>query len=155
MNLSFVEIDLQSEEHVNALIRLLDVYMRDPMGSSSPMPEGLDSKIIEGLRNYPSYLGFFAKLDGEFAALANCNKNFSTFKAMPLINIHDFIVHPDFRGKGVGQFLLNQIAAYGMKQGFCRVNLEVRHDNQNAKSLYEKAGFTECNPPMHFWERLW
>ncbi|WP_163716850.1 GNAT family N-acetyltransferase [Mangrovibacterium lignilyticum] len=155
MQLTFVEIDLNNEEHVDALISLLDCYMLDPMGNNAPMPAGLGPKIISGLRDYPSYLGFLTKADERYAALANCNRNFSTFKAKPLINIHDFIVHPDFRGKGVGQFLLDEIAAYGEKNGFCRVNLEVRHDNVNAQKLYRKSSFGECNPPMYFWERSW
>ncbi len=153
--LTFVEIDLYNDEHVDALINLLDCYMRDPMGVSAPMHEGQAPKIIEGLRNYAGYIGFLAKAGDRYAALANCNKNFSTWKAKHLINIHDFVVHPDFRGKGVGHFLLDEIAVWGEKNGYCRVNLEVRHDNDSAKKLYKKAGFTECNPPMYFWERSW
>jgi len=155
MQLTFVEIDLENQEHVDALVELLDCYMQDPMGISAPMPEGLAPKIISGLRGYSGYMGFLVKAGDRYAALANCNRNFSTFKARYLINIHDFIVHPDFRGQGVGQFLLDEIAAYGEKNGFCRVNLEVRHDNESAQKLYKKAGFTECNPPMYFWERTW
>jgi len=155
MKLEFIQIDLLNQEHADALIMLLDCYMQDPMGSEAPMPEGLAPKIIEGLKNYPGYLGFLVKAESRYVALANCNKNFSTFKAKPLINIHDFVVHPDFRGKGAGRFLLDEIAAYGEKNGYCRVNLEVRHDNESAKKLYLKAGFDECKPPMHFWERIW
>jgi len=155
MHLTFVEIDLENQEHIEALINLLDTYMRDPMGSNAPMPDDLASKIISGLKEYSAYLGFLVKADGRYAALANCNRNFSTFKAKPLINIHDFVVHPDFRGQGIGQFLLDEIAAYGEQHGFCRVNLEVRDDNEKAQKLYKKAGFKECNPPMYFWERVW
>ena len=154
MNLSFVIVDLSKKLHQKQLIRLLDSYMRDEMGNNAPMSEELAPKILDGLKNYSGYLGFFALVDGEYAALANCNQNFSTFKAKPLINIHDFVVHPDFRGKGVGKFLLDAIADYGKDNGFCRVNLEVRHDNEKAQRLYQKAGFNECRPPMYFLERL-
>jgi ribosomal protein S18 acetylase RimI-like enzyme len=153
--LNFIEIDLYNEEHVAALINLLDCYMRDPMGVRAPMPDGLAPKIIEGLRNYPGYLGFLVKAGERYAALANCNKNFSTWQARHLINIHDFIVHPDFRGQGVGRFLLDKIADWGQKNGYCRVNLEVRRDNESAQKLYQKAGFADCTPPMYFWERSW
>jgi ribosomal protein S18 acetylase RimI-like enzyme len=154
MNLSFVIVDLSKELHQKQLIRLLDLYMRDEMGNNAPMSEELAPKILNGLKGYSAYLGFFALVDGQFAALANCNQNFSTFKAKPLINIHDFVVHPDFRGKGVGKFLLDAIADYGKDNGFCRVNLEVRHDNEKAQRLYQKAGFNECQPPMYFLERF-
>jgi ribosomal protein S18 acetylase RimI-like enzyme len=42
---------------------------------------------------------------------------------------------------------------YASQNGFCRVNLEVREDNQTAKSLYKKMGFSDCVPRMMFWER--
>ena len=152
MKFTFLKIDLSNIEHQQQLVRLLDAYMRDEMGNGAPMPEELAPEILNGLKNYPGYLGFFVQIDSSYAALANCNKNFSTFKAKPLINIHDFIVHPEFRGKKVGEFLLNSIADYGKKNGYCRVNLEVRNDNLNAKKLYQKVGFNECEHPMHFWE---
>ncbi|PTN07699.1 GNAT family N-acetyltransferase [Mangrovibacterium marinum] len=154
-SLTFIEIDLYNNAHVEALIDLLDCYMRDPMGVSAPMPENMAPKIIEGLRNYSGYLGFLIKAGDRYAALANCNKNFSTWKARYLINIHDLVVHPDFRGQGVGLFLLDQIAAWAQKNDYCRLNLEVRNDNSSAQKLYRKAGFTDCNPPMYFWERSW
>lgn len=153
MNYSFVPINLSDEIHCAQLLRLLDAYMQDEMGNGAPMDSELAPKIIDGLKNYAGYLGFFAVVDDNYAALANCNQNFSTFKAQPLINIHDFIVHPDFRGRGVGKFLLDSMAEYGRKHGFCRINLEVRHDNIKAQKLYQKTGYAECNPPMYFWER--
>lgn len=153
MKYSFLQVDLSKQEHCLQLIRLLDAYMQDEMGNSAPMEADLAPKIISGLKKHPGYLGFFALVDGRFAALANCNKNFSTFNAKPLINIHDLIVFPDLRGKGVGRFLLDCIAEYGAENGYCRVNLEVRHDNLNAQKLYLKAGYSECHQPMYFWER--
>ena len=66
--------------------------MEDKIGMGKPMSGALKPKIIEGLRGHPGYIGFFACIGEEFAALANCNINFSTWQAMPLINIHDFVV---------------------------------------------------------------
>jgi len=153
MDFTFQKIDLKKDEHCDQLIRLLDAYMQDEMGNSAPMPADLAPKILNGLKSYSGYLGFFALADGEFVALANCNNNYSTFKAKPLINIHDFVVHPDFRGKGVGRFLLDSIAEFGKENGYCRINLEVRNDNVKAQKLYEKAGYADCQPSMYFWEK--
>ena len=153
MDFSFVQVDLNNPEHCCQLIDLLDAYMQDEMGNGAPMQVEKASEIIEGLKNHAGYIGFFALVNGEFAALANCNKNFSTFKAKPLINIHDFIVYPKFRGKGVGLFLLDSIAGFGIENNYCRINLEVRNDNLKAQNLYKKAGYSDCHPPMYFWER--
>lgn len=149
----FIRVDLENESHCSNLLMLLDNYMRDEIGTGKPMPEELGPKIIEGLKSHNGYIGFFACLGNEFAALANCNLNFSTWQAKPLINIHDFVVSSAFRNRGMGLFLLNGIEGYAAQKGYCRINLEVRHDNYKAQNLYLKAGYSECSPPNYFWEK--
>ena len=136
----FIRVDLENESHCSNLLILLDDYMRDEMGTGEPMAVELGAKIIEVLRSHAGYLGFFACLGNEYAALANCNLNFSTWQAKPLINIHDFIVSSAFRNRGIGLYLLNGIERYAAKKGYCRINLEVRYDNSKAQNLYIKAG---------------
>ena len=151
--ITFVLVNLDNEEHCLQMIRLLDAYMSDEMGNGIAMPESLAPEIIRGLKGHPAYVGFFVLVGDQYAALANCNKNFSTFKARPLINIHDLIVHPDFRGMGIGKFLLDSIAVFAREIGCCRINLEVRSDNLKARKLYRKCGYGECFPSMLFWEK--
>ena len=153
MELSILNVDLQNPIHCNQVIKLLNDYMKDPMGNNRPMPKELASQIIAGLKQHSGFLGFFVLADELFAGLANCNINFSTFQAKPLINIHDFIVAPEFRKIGAGGFLIQGVLDYAAENGFCRVNLEVREDNYPAKSLYKKNGFSDCVPRMMFWER--
>jgi len=153
MKLSTQIIDLQNKEHCSHVILLLNDYMNDPMGNNRPLPKELAPQIISGLKKHSGFLGFFVLVDNHFAGLANCNINFSTFQAKPLINIHDFIIAPEFRHVGAGTFLLSSIITYATENGFCRVNLEVREDNLTAKSLYRKIGFDDCVPRMMFWER--
>jgi len=153
MELSILQVDLQNPQHCNQVVKLLNDYMNDPMGNNNPMPKGLGSQIISGLKQHSGFLGFFVLAGDQFAGLANCNINFSTFQAKPLINIHDFIVAPECRNIGAGHFLLRGIINYATQNGFCRVNLEVREDNLAAKSLYKKMGFSDCVPRMMFWER--
>ncbi|HAH23867.1 MAG TPA: GNAT family N-acetyltransferase [Prolixibacteraceae bacterium] len=152
MELILQQVDLQNKAHCEQLIKLLNDYMNDPMGNNSPMEEGLAPRIIAGLQAYAGYLGFFVLSGDQYAGLANCNQNFSTFKAKALLNIHDFIVAPEFRNIGAGHFLMQGVLDYASRKGFCRVNLEVREDNHAAKALYQKMGFRECEPPMHFLE---
>jgi len=153
--MQFVCINLNNEEHSKAILNLLDDYMLDEMGLQKPMAKELAPKIIQGLKKHPAYLGFLVEIKNEFAALANCNLGFSTWQGKPFINIHDFVVSPNFRKKGVGLFLLKQIEEFAKTKGYCRVNLEVRQDNFKAQNLYKKAGFKECEPPNYFWENRW
>lgn len=153
MELSILNVDLQNELHGKQVLKLLNDYMNDPMGNNSPMDKSIASQIISGLKAHSAFLGFFVLADDQFAGLANCNINFSTFQAKPLINIHDFIVAPKFRNLGAGSFLLRGIINYALENDYCRVNLEVREDNITAKLLYKKMGFSDCVPRMMFWER--
>jgi len=153
MELSILKVDLQDSIHVSQVIKLLNDYMNDPMGNNRPMEKSLAPKIISGLKAHSGFLGFFVMAGDQYAGLANCNINFSTFQAKPLINIHDFIVAPEFRNIGAGHFLLSGIINYALQNNFCRVNLEVREDNLVAKSLYKKLGFSDCVPKMMFWEK--
>jgi ribosomal protein S18 acetylase RimI-like enzyme len=153
MELKILQVDLKNAIHATQVIKLLNDYMSDPMGNNRPMDKRLAPKIISGLKSHSGFLGFFVTANDQFAGFANCNTNFSTFQAMPLINIHDFIVAPEYRNIGAGHFLLNGIVNYASENGYCRVNLEVREDNLTAKSLYKKLGFTDCVPRMMFWEK--
>lgn len=151
--MKIVKVDLQIKEHEQAFIKLMNAYMKHPMGKSASITADLANEIIRGLIEHPTYIGVMVKKDYQYVGLANCFKNYSTFNAKPLINIHDFIVLTENRKSGVGQFLLNGVWNIGKQLGCCRVNLEVRYDNDAAMNLYKKVGYNECNPPMYFWEK--
>jgi ribosomal protein S18 acetylase RimI-like enzyme len=146
--------DIHNNEHRQAMLVQLDLYMQDPMAGQGKMSEKLAYNITEGLMNQPNYLFFLAKYEGIYVGLANCFINFSTFKAKQLVNIHDFSVSPDFRKKGIGKAMLEKIIEYCKEKGYCKVTLEVRNDNFQAQTLYKNIGFIECNPPMYFWEYI-
>lgn len=50
-------------------------------------------------------------------------------------------VHPNWRGKGLGQLMLLGILNLARQRGLERATLEVRASNQTALSLYQKLGF--------------
>ncbi|MCW3804863.1 GNAT family N-acetyltransferase [Plebeiibacterium marinum] len=147
-------IDLKRKEHRDALVSLMNDYMLDEMGLGRELSEDLADKIISGLQKQNNYIGFLLKTDKKYVALANCFVGFSTFKAKKLLNIHDFVVTPEYRKRGAGYTLLNKISEYSRLKDFCKVTLEVRDDNFNAMNLYKKTGFQDCNPRMYFWENL-
>jgi ribosomal protein S18 acetylase RimI-like enzyme len=149
---SFVEIDLYDQEHQTALFKLMNAYRLDPMGSCEAMSLERFSILIKGLKNQANYMGVLVKKENEFIALANCFVNFSTFKMRSLLNIHDFIVLSDYRGKGAGRFLMQSLKQMARKKDYCKITLEVRNDNQTAQNLYLSEGFMECSPAMYFWE---
>ena len=148
----FIRVNLEDKIHSQQVLKLLNAYMVDPMGNGKQMDNSQEAQIISGLKEHPAYIGFFVLSNGHYAALANCNLVFSTWQAKKIINIHDLIVLPDFRKRGIGLFMLNNIKEYAKGLDCCKVNLEVREDNLKAQSLYKNVGFDECQPKNFFWE---
>ncbi|MDA8233576.1 MAG: ribosomal protein S18-alanine N-acetyltransferase [Clostridia bacterium] len=50
-------------------------------------------------------------------------------------------VHPDYRGRGIGARLLEELLERAVKLGAERMTLEVRVSNQAARHLYTRMGF--------------
>ena len=50
-------------------------------------------------------------------------------------------VHPDYQGRGLGQFMLYSLLHDAVKWGLERATLEVRQSNQVALAIYQKFGF--------------
>ena len=73
--------------------------------------------------------------------MINCFEGYSTFKARPLLNIHDIVVHPDYRGAGVGQALLGAAHDLARTRGCCKLTLEVLSGNALAMRSYARHGF--------------
>lgn len=149
-----IQCNFQDSLHREKVVELIDAYMQDAMGGRTSMPENIRQPLVEGLTHHPTAFVLFAVKDDEFIGLATCFVNFSTFKAKPYINVHDIVVLKEFRGKGIGRLLLQKIIDIATGKDYCKVTLEVRSDNKNAQGLYNSLGFEECNPPMHFWEKM-
>lgn len=149
--LQIIEADLALPAHRDAVLRLLDAYARDEMGLGRPLSDDVRERLIEGLHKHPSRIVFLAQLDTEPVGLAVCFLGYSTFAARPLVNIHDLIVHPDFRRRGVAAQLLEAVESRARTLGCCKVTLEVRVDNAVARSLYAARGFSAGVSPYELW----
>ena len=55
--------------------------------------------------------------------------------------VHDVIVDPEFRGRGVGRLLLNATLAYLRSRGAPRVVLSTADRNEVAQRLFASVGF--------------
>jgi ribosomal-protein-alanine N-acetyltransferase len=52
-----------------------------------------------------------------------------------------FAVHPDFRRRGIGEYMLRRLIHYVMRKGGDSIVLEVRKGNAPAVQLYQAMGF--------------
>ncbi len=157
-NVTIVDADLSRGEHQQALLTMLDAYMRDPMEGGEPPSERVKRELVPGLRAHPACYVFLAYRDGSPFGFSICFLGFSTFNARPLINIHDIFVDSSVRGMGIGAMLLERIEAKARELNCCRITLEVREDNRVARGLYRKVGFDQVvvgaeRIALEFWHK--
>lgn len=141
MSIQIIEADYRNGEHAQALIALLDTYARDPMGGGQPLGGVVRDNLVSELAARPQAFSVLAFADGTAVGLANCFEGFSTFACRPLINIHDLVVLPAYRGQGVAHAILGHVETLARARGCCKLTLEVLQGNQAAQGLYRKAGY--------------
>ena len=140
--------DLRDTFDAQSMLQMLAVYHESLMGNHGPLPEKVRDTVIGGLMTIGNHRLFLAVDEDSgvtesrrAVGMAVCFVNYSTFQALPLINVHDLAVHPEYQGQGIGKSLLERVIAYAHENQHCAVTLEVRKDNVNALKLYRKLGF--------------
>ena len=132
-----IRLDDLSGGEVIALLRehLADMYATSP-------PESVHALDVDALK--ASNICFFsAWQDGELAgcvAIKALDSQLAELKSMRTATA--------FRGKGVGQALLQFVIDHAKVQGFSALNLETGTQDYfaPARSLYRKFGFNDCGP---------
>jgi len=158
-SVEIVQVDLVQSRHAADLLRLMDAYAADEMGGGTPLEVAVRDRLIAALQDQPSYVGLLAYEGARAVGLANCFRGFSTFRAAPLLNLHDLVVAPGHRGRGIGAQLLAAVAQKAGDLGCCKVTLEVQSENRVAQSAYRRAGFAPYTLDAAlghamFWQKL-
>jgi ribosomal protein S18 acetylase RimI-like enzyme len=138
-----VEADLANPSHAAAVVSVIDTYASDPTGGAQPLPADVRERLVPALRAHPTTLVLLALAGDEPVGIAVCFFGLSTFKARPLLNIHDLAVVPAYRGKGLGRALLRAVEEHARRKGCCKLTLEVQDDNTRARGLYQSFGFDD------------
>jgi len=125
----------------SAVVDLLDAYASDLMGGGSPLSDSVKSDLCAELAARPSIAVRLAFLDASPAGLCIANEGFSTFACKPLLNIHDLVTAPAFRGRGVARALIAAMREVALERGCCKLTLEVLENNTVARGLYASCGF--------------
>lgn len=144
--------DLNLADHADAVVQLLDMYCQDFFGSQAPLENDVRYGVISRLKEAGGIC--FLAHDGEsYVGLAIGLPSFSSFRARPLLNVHDIAVVPEQRGKGIGRALLAAIEQEARRRGCAKITLEVRSDNALAMDLYRRCGYRGTEPETLFWSR--
>ncbi|MDO4345020.1 MAG: ribosomal protein S18-alanine N-acetyltransferase [Eubacteriales bacterium] len=68
-------------------------------------------------------------------------------------DITNVAVKREFRGRGIGRMMLENLLKLAGEQGVREFTLEVRKSNAAAIALYKKLGFQDCGLRKNFYEK--
>jgi ribosomal protein S18 acetylase RimI-like enzyme len=149
-DLQLRRVDLRQATDADALVSLLDHYASSHEGGGTPLSAYAREHLVQRLADWPGFVAFIAWAGTQPVGLINCFTGFSTFSAKPLLNIHDVVVHADWRGRGMGRLLLAAAESAAVQAGCCKMTLEVLTHNTSAHTLYTRYGFAayELDPTL-------
>jgi GNAT superfamily N-acetyltransferase len=149
-SLGICRADYANPAHGAALVSMLDVYARDPMGGGKPLSVFARKHLVAQLAARAQAFSVLAFDNQLPVGLANCFEGFSTFACLPLINVHDLVVLPEYRGRRIAQKMLDTVEEIARQRGACKLTLEVLQGNAGAVKLYHRLGFVtyQLDPAM-------
>lgn len=143
LTLHAVTADLTNEKHAAAYLSLMSHYACDPMGGGGDLSDFAKNNLIEALSSRNDVFIILMFNEQTPVALLTAIEGFSTFSCKPLLNIHDVVVHADFRGKGLTKPLFNKIEEIAKERNCCKMTLEVLSGNPIARNAYKNLGFSD------------
>lgn len=143
-------VDYAHPREAQALVDLLDAYARDPAGGGEPLSPHVKAGLPSALSQRQGAFSVIAWVsaqpgesgEGQPVGLVNCLEGFSTFACRPLINVHDVVVLPAWRGRRITQQMLAAVERIARERGACKLTLEVLQGNAPALRAYEREGFS-------------
>src|SRR5262245_18060175 len=133
LKISFREVNAETVEYQRprSKNRFLVVYEE----------EGVDQLLFE--------------VDGAIVAYTECtqevgsdnwiNPRYFDKRDMRPLYVDELAVHPDYHGRGVGSFVLEQLHHLARVRGLNTLVLEVAENNENALTWYRKRGFRKLD----------
>ena len=143
-------VDYADPGDARALVLLLDGYARDVAGGGQPLADEVLKGLPAALQQRPQAFSVIAWAQEPGAqagalpvpvGLVNCLEGFSTFACRPLVNVHDVVVAPAWRGQRIAQRMLALVESIARERGACKLTLEVLSGNASAMQLYLREGF--------------
>lgn len=153
-SITIVRADYANAAHAQAIIALMDEYARGASGGGEELPGEVKARLVPALARYASASSLLAYCGDAAVGLLNAFETLSTFRARPLLNIHDVIVAEPWRGRGIARLLFQSIEQHALARGCCKLTLEVLEGNRSAQKLYRDLGFAEYSLKEEFGQAL-
>ena len=82
----------------------------------------------------------FAMVDGREVGFALFFSNFSTFAGRPGLYLEDVFVKPEYRGRGIGRSIFQQLAHIAVERGYARFEWSCLDWNSPSIAFYNSLG---------------
>lgn len=95
-----------------------------------------------------TFLRALKRKDSWFIVLNDSQEVVASFmllkrKTSKKLRLYSIAVDNQYKGHGIGSYIMSWIIDYATNKGFCELTLEVRENNETATKLYRKFGFSE------------
>lgn len=138
-----VRVRYDDPTHAAGLVELMDTYARDPAGGGEALSDFARNNLVSALAARPFFFSVLAFDGATPVGLVNAIEGFSTFACRPLVNVHDVVVAPSHRGRGIAARMFEQVEVLARERGACKLTLEVLQGNTSARNVYQRLGFTD------------
>ena len=82
--------------------------------------------------------GLVYEIDNHIVAIAHYRQMPSPIRGKNIGFLDDLYVHPDFRGRKIGEDIINKLNEISKEKGWGLIRWITRNDNHSAKSLYDR-----------------
>jgi len=82
------------------------------------------------------------------------NPRYFERRDMRPLYVEELAVHPDYQGRGVGSFMLDQLQHFARVRGCTHLVLEVAENNENALAWYRKRSFFKLDAAIFLAQKV-
>jgi ribosomal protein S18 acetylase RimI-like enzyme len=144
-----INIRKAAEADVSKIIELLREFAE--FEDLSEYCETTEEKLCDAMFGAKAFVEGLLAFDGETPiGYAIFYPNFASFRGQRGVYLEDVYIKTDYRGKGIGEAMLKQIARTGADGGAVRMDFQVLDWNDAAIKFYKKLGAEMDESERHF-----
>lgn len=134
-----VDIRLATAADVDTIYAALH-QLGEHVGETHKIKSTPDDLRVYGFGAAPHFRTLIAEGNGIFAGMCLFFHSFSTWIGRPGVYVQDLIVDRDFRGQGIGERLIREVARIVKSEGGAYMRLAVDVENLSAQAFYDRMG---------------
>ena len=139
-----IEISPANKQDIPALCQLLGLLFSQEI-EFQPNPSAQRQALGEIIADQTIGSLFVARHQGNAIGMVSLLYSISTALGGRVATLEDMVVHPEFRGAGVGARLLAHAKDHAFKTGCRRITLLTDQTNPAAQRFYQRQGFNLSN----------